>query len=78
MTRSNVMKKNWTAKLDKIKIIFERWKSRHLSIFGKNLIIKSLASSILIHTMSILYTPEDVLKEIEKLIFDFLWDKNEK
>ncbi len=70
--------KNWTAKLDKIKIIFERWKSRHLSIFGKNLIIKSLASSILIHTMSILDTPEDILKEIEKLIFDFLWDKNEK
>ncbi len=70
--------KNWTDKLDKIKLVFERWKWRKLTIFGKILIIKSLATSKLIHTMTILCTPDDILKEIEKLIFNFLWDSTDK
>ncbi len=70
--------KNWKDKIEKMKLVFERWKNRHLSIFGKSLIIKSLAASILVHTMSILDTPTEILDEIEKLIFGFLWEKNEK
>ena len=70
--------KNWEEKLSKIRIVFERWKHRNLTIFGKLLIIKSLAISKLIHTMSIIETPEDILKEVEKLIFNFLWDSNER
>ncbi len=64
---------NWLKKLEKLEMVFERWKSRHLSIFGKILIVKSLASSKLIHTMSILHTPESILKEIEKLTFKFIY-----
>ena len=30
------------------------------------------------HTMSILVTPQEILDEIEKMIFGFLWNKNEK
>ncbi len=71
-------RQNWLDKLDKMKIVFERWKNRHLTIFGKILIIKSLAISKFIHTMSIICTPEDVLKEIEKAIFKFLWDSNDR
>ncbi len=70
--------KNWQNKIDKIKMVFERWKHRNLTFFGKILIIKSLAISKLIHTMSILITPEDVLKGVEKMIFNFLWDSNER
>ena len=70
--------KNWKKKIEKMKLVFERWKNRNLSIFGKSLIIKSLAASILVHTMSILDTPTEILDEIEKLIFGFLWEKNEK
>ncbi len=76
--RQKCYEKNWTNKLEKIKIIFERWKNRNLTLFGKILIIKSLASSILIHTMSIIVTPEEVLKEIEKLIFNFLWNSTDR
>ncbi len=76
--RQKCYEKNWTNKIDKIKIIFERWKNRNLTLFGKILIIKSLASSILIHTMSIIVTPEEVLKEIEKLIFNFLWNSTDR
>ncbi len=70
--------KNWYEKLEKMKIVFERWKNRKLTIFGKTLIIKSLAASKLIHAMSIIVTPEHILKDIERIIFNFLWDKNER
>ncbi len=70
--------KNWEDKLSRIRIVFERWKHRNLTIFGKSLIIKSLAISKLIHTMSIIETPDDILKEIEKLIFNFLWDSKDR
>ncbi len=70
--------KNWEEKLNKIRIVFERWKHRNLTLFGKILIIKSLAISKLIHTMTIIETPDEILKEVEKLIFNFLWDSNER
>ncbi len=71
-------KKNWVDKTEKIKKILEKWKNRHLSIIGKVLIIKSLAASILQHPMSILHTPENILKDVEKLIFGFLWNSNDR
>ena len=54
--------KNWTDKIEKIKNILERWKHRNLTFFGKILIIKSLAMSKVIHAMSILTTPDEILK----------------
>ncbi len=61
-----------------MRMVFERWKSRKLTIFGKILIIKSLATSKIIHTMSILSTPESVLKDIEQVNFNFIWDANDR
>ena len=74
---SNI-EKNWNNKLDKIKMVFERWKSRNLTLFGKILIIKSLAASKLYHTMSIIETPDSILKEFEKMTFNFLWNATDR
>ncbi len=71
-------KKNWDDKLEKIQIILEKWKKRHLSLFGKILVLKSLAASILIHPMSILTVPEQFLKEVEKCFFKFLWETTDR
>ncbi len=70
--------KNWTERINKMMKVFERWGNRHLTLFGKILIVKSLAASILVHPMSILSTPNEVLKEIEKMIFKFLWDAKDR
>ena len=70
--------RNWTDRINKLMKVFERWKHRHLTLFGKILIVKSLAASLLVHPMSILSTPNEVLKEIEKLIFKFLWDAKDR
>ncbi len=76
--KNKCFNKNWTEKIEKIKLVFERWKNRNMTIFGKTLIIKSLASSLLIHSMSILETPQDILDEVEKLIFGFYGKKRKK
>ncbi len=70
--------KNWEEKLEKIKLIFERWKYRKLTLFGKILIVKSLAASKIYHVMSILETPDSFLKEFEKSIFHFLWETTDR
>ena len=42
------------------------------------LVIKSLAVSILQHPMSILCMPDCILKDIEKLIFNYLWNSTDR
>ncbi len=69
---------NWQNKLDKIRKVFERWKHRNLTVFGKILIIKSLAASKLYHVMSRLDTPDEILKEFEKISFNFLWESSDR
>ena len=78
--RKQCYTKNWKRKTGKEKIQnnIEQWKKRHLTLFGKILVIKTLAISILTHPMTILSTPDDVLKEIEKIIFKFLWKANDR
>ena len=41
--------KNWNEKITKIEKILASWKHRDLTIFGKILIIKTLALSIITH-----------------------------
>ncbi len=70
--------KNWTEKIEKMKLVLEKWKSRSLTIFGKILIIKTLVISKMVHTMSILNTPEEIIKDIEKLMFKYIWESNDR
>ncbi len=69
---------NWIKKIEKMDILLERWKQRDLTIFGKSLIIKGLAISKMIYTMSIFSIPEEVLKQTNKLIFEFIWGKRDR
>ena len=50
------------------------WKQRDLTIYGKTLIIKTFGLSQLAHVASVLHVPEFVIKEIEDLIYTFLWN----
>lgn len=49
------------------------WKQRDLSLKGKITIINSLALCPIIYLSSIIDTPDLAIKEIEKLITDFIW-----
>ena len=65
---------NLTEKLAKIKNLAENWSLRRLTLFGKITVIKSLLASQLVYVLTALRTCQDTLKEINKILFNFLWD----
>ena len=68
-------RKNFKAKIDKLSTILDLWQSRSLTLFGRCLIAKSLGISQLVHSISILDTPPEYIKDINSLIFRFIWKK---
>lgn len=59
--------------------LFVSWKRRKLTLFGKTCIIDTLAISKLIYVASILCLPgKEFLKKIQRLIFNFIWNKSER
>ena len=65
--------KNFIERLDSIKKLINIWSARALSIYGKVTIIKSFLIPKYIYVYSILPTPEELLKELNKILFKFLW-----
>ena len=63
----------YNEKLEKVRAILGCWKFRRLNLIGKITVIKSLAASQLVYILSSLGTNEKVLKEINKIFFNFLW-----
>ena len=72
---SNICELNFRDKLNEIQSCIRLWKWRSLTLIGKITIIKSLLISKLNHLFLALPSPEPaIIKEIEKLIFKFLWN----
>ena len=71
----DLIKLNYDEKKVKIKNIIQSWSKRSLTLFGKVTIIKSLIVPQLTYLLSVLPNPgENYLKDIDSLIFNFLWD----
>ena len=72
----DLIKLNYDEKKAKIKInIIQSWSKRSLTLFGKVTIIKSLIVPQLTYLLSVLPNPgQHYLKDIDSLIFNFLWD----
>ena len=59
--------------------LFESWKKRKITLFGKKEIINILGISKFIYTASVLPSPNaDTIKKINKTIFNFLWDSKDR
>ena len=71
---------NFRKKVEKIKGLLRVWQQRDLTLYGKCIVIKSLASSQLVYLFTTLDRPEEQLfAEIEKILFKFVWNnKSEK
>ena len=54
------------------------WKLRGLSLFGKVTIIKSFLIPKLLYVSSIIETPPEIIKQMEKMIYKFLWKGPDK
>ena len=67
-------KKNFFDKLGSLKKTLNMWSQRDLSIVGRINIIKTLALSKLVFICSVMNTPKDFSKEVNKITFDFIWN----
>ena len=64
---------NFFEKIEKKKKV-SNWSARRLTLLGRIAILKSLAVSQIVYVLSSLPTPQGVIKEINSLLYDFLWD----
>ena len=69
---------NWQSKINKIELLLKKWSKRELRMFGKIQVIKSLALPQLTLVATVLATPKNVVKDINKILFKFLWNSTEK
>ena len=65
---------NFFEKIEKNKKMFSNWSARRLTLLGRIAILKSLAVSQIVYVLSSVPTPQGVIKEINSLLYDFLWD----
>ena len=71
--------KNWKNKLASLEHMLSAWTKRNLTVVGRINIIKTLGISKLLYNASILDVPENIIKEVDKIIFKFIWkNKSEK
>ena len=70
--------KNFQHRLDNMKKLTNIWSSRGLSIYGKVTIIKSLLIPKLVYVSSLLPTPLKIIKQVNHIIFTFLWKGKDK
>ena len=67
---------NWKPKIKEFQKLFESWKKRKLTLFGKVHVIYSLAISKFVYNFTIILdVPDDVISEIKTEIYKFLWKK---
>jgi exonuclease III len=67
--------KNVISKIDKLQMALNSWSRRSLSIFGRNLILKTFGLSQVIYSMQSSVFSDADLTSIEKICFNFLWNK---
>ena len=73
-----ISEKNFKDKIFKMKKLINIWSSRGLSLYGKVTVIKSLVLPKLVYISSLLPTPQTIIKEVNQLIFNFLWKGKDK
>lgn len=71
-------KMNWDNKVEKIIKIVNKWKKRKLTMIGRIQIVKSLLIPQLTYLIAVLSVPQNVVKKIESILYDFIWDGNDK
>ena len=69
---------NWTNKVIELQKLLDQWRVRDLTIFGKVTIIKSLALSKLVYSATNTHMPQNIEKEIERILYAFIWNKKDR
>ena len=69
---------NWTVRIENISKIIQLWQKHDLSLVGKVQVVKSLLISQFVQVLTVARMPSAFVKEVNSLIFKFIWQKNQK
>ena len=73
--QTNFYELNLSPKLEEIQKILSVWALRNLTLYGKIVILKTLAIPKLIYSFSILpNAPEFFFSNLQRMFFEFLWN----
>ena len=70
--QGQIIKHNFHERLSEIQKTIDLWGLIGLSLFGKVTIIKTLRKPKLLYISTILETPEEIIKQMERMIDKFL------
>lgn len=65
---------DWENKLEKMQRLLDNWRKRNLTLFGRVMIIKSLALSQVVHLLMFNQVPSSIIIRLNKMFFTFLWN----
>ena len=69
---------NYKQRLKKLEKTANWWKARGLTLYGRAQIIHSLLLPKLIYIATMFAAPEEVIKDINRIVFKFLWRGQER
>jgi len=69
------IEKNFVACIKKLQKVLNLWGLRFMTLYGKIIVFKSLAFSKLIYIASMSFIPSDIIKLLENIHKEFIWDK---
>ena len=72
------LQENFCNKLKDIRLQIRLWCCRGLSLLGKITIIKSFLLSKMAYVFSVLPTPHEFIKQLNTIIYNFLWNGPDK
>ena len=76
-TLHNIVEINYNEKVNGIKKMLASWSKRHLTIFGKISVLKTLIIPKLNHLFSSIPNPDQAfVKQLERIFFKFIWNKS--
>ena len=61
---------NWDNKVEKIQRLLIQWKKQHLTIFGKIIVIKTLALSQIIYSATNTHIPDYVIPRLNTIVYN--------
>ena len=71
--KSEIKIKNITNRIEKTKLILNKWKFANFSLEGNILIAKTFGLSQFIHLMQSIHISVEDLKKIESILYNFIW-----
>ena len=69
---------NWIKRIEQIDHFLTVWSRLNLSLFGKVNFIKTYALSKIIFPASMLSVPQEVVKKLNSMFYNFIWGKRDR